>query len=63
MNKSILYNITLLIMSFKSVSNIPSLYLLSKQHLMTGKMKDTRTLGKTIDNEIDIVFYGEKRLF
>ena len=63
MNKSILYNITLLIMSFKSASNIPNLYLLSKQHLMTGKMKDTRTLGKTIDNEFDIVFYGEKRLF
>ena len=63
MNKSILYNITLLIMSFKSASNIPNLYLLYKQHLMTGKMKDTRILGKTIDNEIDIVFYGEKRLF
>ena len=35
----------------------------SKQHLMTGKMKDIRTLGKTVNDEIDIVFYGEKRLF
>lgn len=61
MNKNILYNITLVIVSFKNVSDIPKLY--SKQHLMTGKMKDIRTLGKTVNDEIDIVFYGEKRLF
>lgn len=48
-------------MSFKNVSDIPKLY--SKQHLMTGKMKDIRILGKTVNDEIDIVFYGEKILF